>query len=109
VEAERQEGSAAPVGEEAEVADAHEAAREQVEEEAAQELIDGQGHEPLLVRVSGISPAEGDVAVGEGNESVVGDGDLERSRAGSRRWSGTAGYKSAACSAGQVGPVRAGG
>ena len=64
-----------PVSEEAEVADAHEAAREQVEEEAAQELIDGQGHEPLLVGVSGISPAEGDVAVGEGNESVVGDGD----------------------------------
>jgi hypothetical protein len=75
VEAERQEGSAAPVGEKTEVADAHEAAREQVEEEAAQELIDGQSHEPLLVGVSGISPAEGDVAVGEGNESVVGDGD----------------------------------
>ena len=48
VEAERQEGSAVPVGEKAEVADAHEAPREQVEEEAAQELIDGQGHEPLL-------------------------------------------------------------
>jgi hypothetical protein len=31
VEAERQEGSAVPVGEEAEVADAYEAAREQVE------------------------------------------------------------------------------
>jgi hypothetical protein len=46
-----------------------------VEEEAAQELIDGQRHEPLLVGVSGISPAEGDVAVGEGNESVVGDGE----------------------------------
>ena len=76
VEAERQERGAVPVGEEAEVADAHEAAREQVEEETAQELIDGQGHEPLLVGVSGISPAEGDVAVGEGNESVVGDGDL---------------------------------
>ena len=64
-----------PVGEKAEVADAHEAAGEQVQEEAAQELIDGQAHEPLLVAVSGISPAEGDVAVGEGNESVVGDGD----------------------------------
>jgi hypothetical protein len=67
--------SPAPVGEKAEVADAHEAARKQVEEEAAQELIDGQGYEPLLVGVSGISPAEGDVAVGEGDESVVGDGD----------------------------------
>src|ERR1019366_1423649 len=36
LEAERQEGGALPVGEEAEVADAHEAAREQVQEEAAQ-------------------------------------------------------------------------
>jgi hypothetical protein len=54
VEAERQEGSAAPVGEKAEVADAYEAAREQVEEEAAQELIDGQGHEvdPTLTLVA---------------------------------------------------------
>ena len=34
-----------------------------------------QGHEPLLVAVSGVSPAEGDVAVGESNQSVVGDGD----------------------------------
>jgi hypothetical protein len=33
------------------------------------------GHEPLLVAVSGVSPAEGDVAVGESNQSVVGDGD----------------------------------
>jgi len=40
-EAEWQEQSPSPVGEEAEVADAHEAAWEQVEEEAAQELIDG--------------------------------------------------------------------
>ena len=47
-----------PVSEEAEVADAHEAAREQVQEEAAQELIDRHGHEPLLVAVSGVSPAK---------------------------------------------------
>jgi hypothetical protein len=31
-----------PVGEEAEVTDAHEAARQQVKQKAAQELIDGQ-------------------------------------------------------------------
>jgi hypothetical protein len=35
LEAERQQRSAFPVGEEAEVADAHEAARQQVEQEAA--------------------------------------------------------------------------
>jgi len=63
------------VGEEAEVADAHEAARQQVQEEAAQELFDRQSHEPLLVAVSGISPAEGDVSGGESNQSVVGDRD----------------------------------
>src|ERR1035437_150417 len=49
LEAERQEGDALPVGEEAEVADAHEASWEQVQEEAAQELVDRQGHEPLLI------------------------------------------------------------
>ena len=46
-----------------------------MQEEAAQELFDRQGHEPLLVAVSGVSPAEGDVAVGESNEPAVGDGD----------------------------------
>ena len=44
----RQEGGAFPVGEEAEVADAHEAAREQVQEEAAQELVDRQSQKPLF-------------------------------------------------------------
>jgi len=39
----------AAIGEEAEVADAHEAAGKQVQEEAAQEFIDGQSHEPLLL------------------------------------------------------------
>ena len=37
------------VGEEAEVADAHETARQQVEQEATQELIDGQSEQALLV------------------------------------------------------------
>jgi hypothetical protein len=40
---------------------------------AAQELVDRQ--EPLLVGVRGVSPAEGDVALFEGDESAVGDGD----------------------------------
>ena len=46
-----------------------------MEQEAAQELVDRQSHQPLLVAVSGISPAEGDVTVGESNEPVVGDSD----------------------------------
>jgi hypothetical protein len=39
VKAERQERSASPVGQEPEVTDAHETFGEQVQEEAAQELI----------------------------------------------------------------------
>jgi hypothetical protein len=42
MEAEWQQRSASPVGEESEVADAHEAAWHQVEQEAAQELVDRQ-------------------------------------------------------------------
>jgi len=75
LKAQRQQRGAFPVGEEAEVADAHEAGRQQVEQEAAQELFDSQGHESLLVAVGGISPSEGDVATGERDQPAVGDGD----------------------------------
>jgi hypothetical protein len=64
-----------PVSEESEVADTHEAAREQVQEETAQELIDGQSHQPLLVAVSRVSPPERNIVSGKSDESVVGDGD----------------------------------
>ena len=64
-----------PVGEEAEVADAHETARQQVQQEAAQELVDRQAHDTLLVGMGGISPAEADVALPECDQSAVGDGD----------------------------------
>ncbi|MFY9529943.1 MAG: hypothetical protein WAR24_13625 [Candidatus Acidiferrales bacterium] len=63
------------VSEKAEVADAHKAARQQVQEEAAQELFVGQSQEPLLVAVSGVAPAKGYVALGKSDQSVVGDGD----------------------------------
>ena len=49
--------------------------RQQVEQEAAQELIDSQSHEPFLVAVRGIAPAEGDVAIEESDQPGVGDGD----------------------------------
>ena len=75
LEAERQEDGALPVGEKSEVADAHEAAWQQMEQESTQELLDIQSHEPLLVAMGGVSPSEGDVALGESDESAVGDGD----------------------------------
>jgi hypothetical protein len=63
------------VGEEAEVADADEAAWQQVQKEATQELIDRQAHDALLVAVGGVSPAKAYVALGKSNEPAVGDGD----------------------------------
>jgi len=46
-----------------------------MEQEAAQELIDDQSHEPFLVAVGGIAPSEGDFAIGESNQPAVGNGD----------------------------------
>jgi len=61
------------VGEEAEVADADEAWWEQMEQEAAQELVDRQAHDTLLIAMGGVSPAEVDLAVGEADQPAVGD------------------------------------
>jgi len=46
-----------------------------MEKEPAQKLLLGQSHEPLLVAMRGIAPAEGDVAISEGYQPGVGDGD----------------------------------
>jgi hypothetical protein len=74
-ETEWKEIGSSPVSKKSEVADAHEAARQQVEQEAAQELFDRQGHEPFPVAVSGVSPAKSYVALGKSDQSVVGNGD----------------------------------
>src|SRR5260370_34155613 len=63
------------VGEEAEVANANQPLGENVDEEASQELIRGNGHDLLLAAVSIVSPAEADAIVLEGHETMVGDGD----------------------------------
>ena len=67
--------SATAVGQETEVADAHEAWGKHVEEKAPQKLLHRQGHQALLVGVGGVSPAKGDLVVGERDEAMVGDGD----------------------------------
>ena len=46
-----------------------------MQEEAAQELIQGYGHQFLLIVVGRVPPAKGDVAVGQRDQSMVGDGD----------------------------------
>jgi hypothetical protein len=47
------------------MANAYETTREQMQEEAPQELVNGQRRQLLLVAMRGIAPAEGDVAVVE--------------------------------------------
>jgi hypothetical protein len=46
-----------------------------MEHEATQELFGGDRHLALLAAVSVVLPAEGDVAVGHGQEAMIGDGD----------------------------------
>ena len=74
-EAERQQHSSLAVGEEAEVADPDEASWEKVEQEAAEELVDRQAHDALLVAAGGVSPAEDDLTVSERDQPPVGDAD----------------------------------
>ena len=57
------------------MADADEAFGQRVQQEAAQELIERQGHQLVFVVVRGIAPAKRDLVIGQGDESVVGDGD----------------------------------
>src|SRR6266852_9462648 len=63
------------VGEEAVVADADEAAGQEVEQKAAQKGGGVEGGEPGDVAVSAVLPAEGDEAVLQGDEPIVGEGD----------------------------------
>jgi len=46
-----------------------------MQEEAAQELLQRQRHQPLLVVMRGIPPARRDLAIPQGDQSVVKDGD----------------------------------
>jgi hypothetical protein len=71
---ERQESGAPPIGQEPERADADKAARQNVEQEAAQELLRIERHPSLLIPVGIILPAKGNPVPVEGYEAVVGDG-----------------------------------
>ena len=74
MKAKRQQSGTSPVGEEAEVANAHEGFRKHMQKEAAQEFIDSKSQQLLFVVVSGVAPTESDFAVRKGNQAVVGDG-----------------------------------
>ena len=63
------------VGEESEVTNANQPLGQDVDEESAQELIRGNGHDLLLAAVGIVQPAERDAIVFEGHEAMVGYGD----------------------------------
>src|SRR6202162_3249125 len=69
-----QECGASAVGEEAEVANAHEAFRKHVQQEAAQEFIERKSQQLLFVVVSRIAPAKSDLPFGERDQAMIRDG-----------------------------------
>jgi hypothetical protein len=71
---EGQESGAPPIGEEPKRADADQAAGQDVEQEAAQELLRIERHHSLLVPVGIILPTESNLVMFESHEAVVGDG-----------------------------------
>ena len=73
--AERQQGLAAAVGQEAGEADAHKAMWKHVEKKTAQKLLCCHCHELLFAAVGVILPAERNLIISQGNDPVVGDGD----------------------------------
>ena len=55
------------------MADPNETLREQMQQEAAQELVERQGHQFLLIVVSRVAPTKGDLAADRRDQSMVGD------------------------------------
>ena len=52
------------MGQETEVADAHEAWGKHMKQKPTQELLNGQSQQALLVSMGGVSPAKGDLVTG---------------------------------------------
>jgi hypothetical protein len=66
------------VGKKAEVADAYQALGQNVDQEAAEELLCGDRHDLLLAAVCIVFPAKRDSIILERHQSMVGDGDAVR-------------------------------
>src|SRR5437763_14602241 len=67
--------AALPVGEEAVVANAVEAVRQGMQQETADELVGIKRHQLGLAVLAIVFPGEADLAVGQRDQSAVGDGD----------------------------------
>src|SRR5260370_27396574 len=68
----RNQRSAAAVGEETEVPDTDEAARQHMQQKPTQELIERQSQDSLLVFMSGIAPAKRNAVIPERDEAAIG-------------------------------------
>ena len=60
------------------MADAHKATRQHMQQEPAQKFVGRDRHLALLVAVSIIFPPKGDLAICQGDQSVVGNGHAVR-------------------------------
>ena len=69
-----QELGASPVGEEAEVPDAHETFGKHVQQEAAQEFIERKSQQLLFVVVSGVAPTKSDRLFSKRDQAMIGYG-----------------------------------
>src|ERR1700730_13625136 len=71
---EGQDSATAAIGQEPERADADKAARQDVEQETAQELLRTERRHSLLISVGIILPVESNLVVLKGHEAMVGEG-----------------------------------
>jgi hypothetical protein len=72
------EGAPLPIGEQPEVADAHEAAREHVEQEAPEEFVNVERHDLRVAPIGVVLPPKLDDTVDETHEARIGDRDTVR-------------------------------
>ncbi len=73
LETKRQKRAPVPVGKIPEVPDADETLREEVKEEATQELVCLERHGKFPIAMRAVPPAEDDLSLGKGNQAVIGD------------------------------------
>ena len=73
--ADREELAATSVSQEPKLPNANEAARKYMLDEASQELFGTEGHQPLLVAASVVSPAKGDLVTFVSDDPMIADGD----------------------------------
>lgn len=67
--------AALAIGQQSELAEALEAARENMQQEATNELVSFESHGSLLMAMGIVFPAKSNVAVFKSEQAVIGDGD----------------------------------